>query len=509
MGLWLALAPLVFVAWAACKAPPPPAPRPLSPLPPALSTGPDAGAGLLWHYEVRATQGAAELRIEAVFPPGTPAKFAVDPGFESYVRDVEVAQGSLFVPVDQKDRGWRAEGCPQTGCRLRYRFLLAEAAEATGDVDQATSRGQSYLATPPTWVLRPDEEVDNARIRLHVSCPPGVHFVTGIFPSSDGVADTYEADADDLDNGPYSGFGPFAPQVATVMGGRLEVAVVPGGFQRSQKEFLAWAVRSAQVVGSYFAQFPVPRLALFVLPTRGSRIGLGTAMGHGGAAIVVFVGREISLADLMDDWVLPHEMIHLGMSPLSRRHRWLKEGIATYVGPVVCARAGEETPAQVWRGFFESMKEGLPGWRDKGLDNTPTWGRVYWGGALFCLLADVEIRERTQNRKSLADAFRAIVKAGGNISVEWDILRLLAEGDRGTGVPVLTELYEKMANQPVPVDLPGLWRRLGIAEQGDSVRFDDHAPLAAIRLAITAPAREFRDLPRPRRIYWHPRRGRL
>ena len=102
------------------------------------------------------------------------------------------------------------------------------------------------------------------------------------------------------------------------------------------------------------------------------------------------------------------------------------------------------------------------------------------------MLADVEIRQRTQNRKSLDDAFRAIVGAGGNISVSWDIERLLQEGDRGTEVPVLTELYGRMANQPTPVDLDALWRRLGIAARGDLVVFDETAPLAAIRRAITA-----------------------
>jgi hypothetical protein len=41
---------------------------------------------------------------------------------------------------------------------------------------------------------------------------------------------------------------------------------------------------------------------------------------------------------------------------------------------------------------------GEPGPGDGGLDDTDSWGRTYWGGALFCLLADVRFRERTGNR---------------------------------------------------------------------------------------------------------------
>ena len=52
---------------------------------------------------------------------------------------------------------------------------------------------------------------------------------------------------------------------------------------------------------------------------------------------------------------------------------------------------------------------------DRGLDRTRTWGRTYWGGALFCLMADVEIRKQTGNRVGLQDALRTILSAGGSI----------------------------------------------------------------------------------------------
>jgi hypothetical protein len=65
------------------------------------------------------------------------------------------------------------------------------------------------------------------------------------------------------------------------------------------------------------------------------------------------------------------------------------------------------------------MRQGLPEVGDRGLDLTHTWGRTYWGGALFCLAADVEIRRRTGNTMGLQDALRAINKAGGTIESEW------------------------------------------------------------------------------------------
>lgn len=142
----------------------------------------------------------------------------------------------------------------------------------------------------------------------------------------------------------------------------------------------------------------------------------------------------------------------------------------------------------MWRDLVEGLPNGLPGPDDKGLDRTPTWGRTYWGGALFCLLADVEIRRRTNNRHGLEDALRAIIVAGANIEVEWKLARALQVGDQATGVHVLTELYERMGTQPVATDLPALWSQLGVEARAGTVAFDDHAPLANVRRAIVAAA---------------------
>src|ERR1700691_4058468 len=88
------------------------------------------------------------------------------------------------------------------------------------------------------------------------------------------------------------------------------------------------------------------------------------------------------------------------------------------------------------------------------LDNTHTWGRTYWGGALFCLMADIEIHQRTNNRYGLQDALRGIVRAGGNMEHDWPLVRALKAGDEATGVPVLIELYDQMKATPITPDLP-------------------------------------------------------
>ena len=134
---------------------------------------------------------------------------------------------------------------------------------------------------------------------------------------------------------------------------------------------------------------------------------------------------------------------------------------------------------------MRDMPKGLPQAGDQGLDNTGSWGRKYWGGAMFCLLADVEIRKRTGNRLGLQDAVRGVIAAGGNHARDWPLQRVLSTADRAVGADVLTRLHHEMGARPVTPDLAGLWRDLGLRVQNGSVEFDETAPLAAIRAAIT------------------------
>jgi hypothetical protein len=128
----------------------------------------------------------------------------------------------------------------------------------------------------------------------------------------------------------------------------------------------------------------------------------------------------------------------------------------------------------------------MPAAGDRGLDNTHTWGRTHWGGALFCLLADYQILRRTNNRFGLQDALRGIAHAGGNMSQEWPLSRALKFGDDAVGVPVLMELYDRMKTTPVTPNLSELWDDLGVHASNNSIVFQQDAPHAAVVRSIMA-----------------------
>jgi hypothetical protein len=279
-------------------------------------------------------------------------------------------------------------------------------------------------------------------------------------------------------------------QTLSVGGATIEVDFGPGSFDLLPAQILDWVRRAATAVTTYYRRFPVPRDRILVQPGADRRgVFHGTTWGDVGgfpAFTRIGVGQHTTVADLNRDWMMTHELIHGAFPSQDDDHHWIEEGLAVYIEPIARVQAGYLTPEQIWADMVRDMPKGDPEPGDEGLDRTGTWGRTYWGGAQFCLLADVTIREQTHNRYGLRDALRAIINAGGTVDQEWPIEKAFAIGDRATGTHVLEDQYRRMATAPVPVDLAAIWKKLGVIRTGeDQVRFDDAAPEAAIRKAIT------------------------
>jgi len=270
-------------------------------------------------------------------------------------------------------------------------------------------------------------------------------------------------------------------------GATIDVSFASGNLDLPQASVLRWVSRAADAVAIYYGRFPVKTVQIRVQPVEGeSGVFDGTTWGYQGGYTRIALGQHASQHQLDFDWMLTHEMIHMAFPDVPDRHHWIEEGIATYVEPIARAQAGQLSVERVWRDMVRDMPQGEPEAGDRGLDHTRSWGRTYWGGAMFCLVADVRIREATQNQKGLQDALRGIVAAGGTIEYEWPVAEAFRIGDKATGSTVLSELYSQMKDTPVRIDLDSLWRRLGVAEADRAVSFNDRAPLAQIRKAITA-----------------------
>jgi hypothetical protein len=296
-------------------------------------------------------------------------------------------------------------------------------------------------------------------------------------------------------HGPGFNLPVASSQTLSIGGATIQVDFATGDLDLPPAKIIPWVQRAAQAVNVYYGRFPLTHARILIVPVPvpdQHGIMQGTTWGdmHGMPGYTrIRLGQHTTELDLAEDWTMTHELVHMAFPSLPDDQHWMEEGLATYIEPIARVQAGELQAKQVWADMMSGMPKGEPGPGDQGIDRTHTWGRTYWGGALFCLVADVNIRKATSNRKGLQDALRAIVAAGGTIDHDWPLMKALEIGDKATGTSVLTELYKQWSESPSPIDLPKLWLDLGVQPRSGGAVFNPAAPLANIREAITTPHR--------------------
>ncbi|NUP11622.1 MAG: hypothetical protein HOW73_36715 [Polyangiaceae bacterium] len=470
----------------ACKPPPAP-PLPPTPDPPGTS------AGLKARYSAVLEEGNI-LSVQVDATDGAFSRLTIESGAEVFLSELEAGPaGEATTPVAKLRWPLDLPVC-KSACTVKYRFDLGRVAEAFQNPQWAERHDDAILAPATTWLVRPIQPGEGS-FELAVDVPSGHSFVSGLRRGDDGV---YRARLDDLPQAPYAAFGRF--DVRTIRLGKREVEWVRIGNapQIGDDPLEGWVTRAAQDVASYFGKFPTERALVIVLVEPGRAITEGTALGNGGASIIVHVGENIKGTALAGDWILTHEMVHLSMPGLASRHRWMEEGFATYIEPVARAQMGRLPPDEVWAEWYNGMRKGQPLDGEGGLDGTDRWGRIYWGGAAFWLMAEVAIAQETDGKKGLRDCLRAVVAEGGTIDKRWSVRKFLGVCDAIVGKPVVQGLYDQVASEAVEIDLESLFSRLGVRKSLLGIVLDDKAPEALVRKSILAPARA--DVPRPARL---------
>jgi hypothetical protein len=439
-------------------------------------------SSVVWQYEIGVNRGGLDgVTVEARFAPMDDKTLGVDDDAAPFVRDVAYASGAQWIPVQAHGASWPVP-C-SSGCRVRYRYALREATETLHDPVTAIAADDAIIAPPATWLLAPTAA--GGLFRVHVAIDPPWHFATAMLPAPGQPPGTFEASAEALEESSFAVFGAFDAESVQNGTTRADVVICHGLAPLARADVVRWVKTAVDAITAYYERPFVDRVLVIVIPGQAGNPTRGVTLGDAGPSVLVRATSGLTAAAVRDDWVVTHELLHVSLPSLGREHAWLSEGIATYVEPVVRARAGLVTPEKFWSDLVEGLPQGLPEAGDQGLERTHTWGRTYWGGALFCFVADVAIRERTGNALSFDDALRAIVATGADVELHWSIEHFIEVGDRAIRTGTLEALYRTMALAPGTVDLPSIWQRLGVRVESGRVRFDDHAPLASIRRSIT------------------------
>jgi hypothetical protein len=381
--------------------------------------------------------------------------------------------------------GWRFAR-PERDVTLRYHVDLEALAQSAQRFDTALRIGHSLIAPASTFLVQPEPLEVGVPIDLTVRVPNGEDFASGLFPVGNIADHHFRLEAHEMGVATYSIFGHFTKDSVAVGASTIELVTADGALDESRDLYRRWVSDSAAAVSRFYGHFPSKNALVLLMPVPARKeVVFGKVLPQSAPGVAVLVGQHSSKADLYGDWILVHELFHIGFPSFHDEAKWLDEGSATYFEPIIRARAGYLTELEVWTEFARDMPRGLPAIEREGLEHPGDFRAIYWGGAIACLMADVAARQRWHDALGLEDGFRAVLAAGGNAAQVWSLAQVESVIDATLGAPILREIAEKHANRAEPVGLPALLERLGVHQTPTGITLDDHAELAHVRRAIT------------------------
>ena len=361
-----------------------------------------------------------------------------------------------------------------------YRFDLTGFARAMNSPSEGIQKGRGILAPLGAWLLEPRGYQRVPTIDIRVRTPPGMIFSSGL----PRAGDAWRLANATVRFAGYTAFGRVelhelaVPAVGSLRpseqnrgppkkDGVLRLALLEGFAEPSRAAIVDWVKRTAAAEANYWHGFTADAMLVGLVPTPRPGVGFGRTQPGGGVTIMVEVGEHVTARRLFDDWVLVHELIHSGMPFIRGRGTWFMEGSATYIEPIIRARAGWKTEEEVWKEWVTQMPQG-EGVFARGL--ATAGGREnYWGGAIFMLLADLAIRRDSNGAKGLEDCVAGALwrGLGGAERVGMDAYAQAC--NEATGTTSMSTLLDRHFYNAAPIDLAKLWKELGVAQVGGRI----------------------------------------
>ncbi|MEM9684245.1 MAG: hypothetical protein AAF942_13325, partial [Pseudomonadota bacterium] len=184
------------------------------------------------------------------------------------------------------------------------------------------------------------------------------------------------------------------------------------------------------------------------------------------------------------------EFSHLMVPYLDSQARWISEGFAQYYQNVLLARSGTYDQATAWQKIITGLRRGADSQPSLSPNEAATRGRrgarmkVYWSGAALALMADVELRARSEGRESLDTVLDALQRCCLPSDRVWTGMAFFEQLDQLLDEPVFVALYERYADAAGFPDPGTDLSRLGVRWTGVSVELENDAELAGVREAI-------------------------
>lgn len=192
----------------------------------------------------------------------------------------------------------------------------------------------------------------------------------------------------------------------------------------------------------------------------------------------------------MSDWTATHEFSHLMLPYVGSRHRWISEGFAQYYQNVLLARAGAYPEKTAWEKIHAGLLRGSASRPELSPNEAASQGmrgarmKIYWAGAALALMADVELRSRSNNRESLDVVLERLQTCCLPSERVWTGPELFSKLDSLSTKPVFMALYRRHAETLGFPDTSELFEQLGVDVRDGRANLRRSADLVELRRSI-------------------------
>jgi hypothetical protein len=295
-------------------------------------------------------------------------------------------------------------------------------------------------------------------------------------------------------------FGQFEDRIEMVSGARLRIVLLGSERGVQLEEFVDWIRFTAENVAKTYGRFPNPNASVILNPVNrwgwgGNRaVSFGRVIRDGGEVIELMINPKRPIAEFYSEWTPIHEFSHLMLPYLDREQRWISEGFAQYYQNLLLARANQHSARDAWQKIYDGLERGsesAPGASPNDAASgsmRDTRMKVYWSGASLALMADVELRRRSDGKDSLDSVLGQLQHCCLPSTHSWSGAELFRKLDEFVAEPLFMDLYRKYADADDFPDARPTLERLGISSRNGQVVLDDSAVLSGVRIAITSAA---------------------
>lgn len=324
-------------------------------------------------------------------------------------KSVDEALSGLTAYEGKEDCFHRAAKGP-----TRYVVSLEKLRRFHDDPDFAAELGVAWLFHDATFLLRADEFDTDYRVTFVL--PKGVSVAAPWPETSPGV---FTVSAAQFDVGSYIALGKLRVLDTVKFDGfSARLTLVDQPKKASDAQLVAWVSRALKTHGAFYGGNPStgtrPLHIVLAGMHRDDAGVFGSVLRRGEPSVMLLFGDQAT-SGFERDWVVMHELFHLGNPPTRGRFPWLSEGFTTYYTEVLRGRSG----AMPVKDARQNLSEGVRDWcqpndgvslaeASRRLGQNHDYQRVYWGGACLALRLDLAIRDRSKGQRSLDTVMREL-----------------------------------------------------------------------------------------------------